>query len=336
MMHKYWGRKPHNVINAYIKNYTKKGEVVLDPFMGSGVVIIESMKESRVAYGIDLNPLSMFITENTLLPADLEGLENSFHKIYTKVHTEFSKLYTTKCPECKANSELLNSIFDGDELVLVKCNCNHCGVSKKKADDYDFQQIKKSESLFRKADKNGNLEYPKDEILQYVKRSKKTHIDQLFTKRALIILSNLRSEILKEKDVRIRDLLMLCFSSMLPNASVMIPGDMNTVNGKSGWVISKLWAPKVHTEKNVFVCFLSRFKKIKKGKEETNQLIQSKDYKLFNQSSEYLKEITSNSIDYIFTDPPYGESISYFGLSMFYNSWLKSAVDYQNEIIFNP
>ena len=48
MMHKYWGRKPHNVVSEYIKNYTKEGDTVLDPFMGSGVTVIESAKLNRM------------------------------------------------------------------------------------------------------------------------------------------------------------------------------------------------------------------------------------------------------------------------------------------------
>ena len=49
LMHRYWGRKPHNIINQYIKNFSKDGDTILDPFMGSGVVIIESLKLNRKA-----------------------------------------------------------------------------------------------------------------------------------------------------------------------------------------------------------------------------------------------------------------------------------------------
>ncbi|MFB3896404.1 MAG: DNA methyltransferase, partial [bacterium] len=35
-MHKYWARKPHNVVSRYIEYYTNEGDTVLDPFMGSG------------------------------------------------------------------------------------------------------------------------------------------------------------------------------------------------------------------------------------------------------------------------------------------------------------
>jgi len=49
---------------------------------------------------------------------------------------------------------------------------------------------------------------------------------------------------------------------MLPNVSKMIPGDLVTVNGKSGWVVSKLWAPKVHTEKIYSRALLADLKKL--------------------------------------------------------------------------
>ena len=71
MMNKYWGSKPHNVVSEYIKNYTKEGDTVLDPFMGSGVTVIESAKLNRYAVGIAVNPLSIFITKNTLSKIDI-------------------------------------------------------------------------------------------------------------------------------------------------------------------------------------------------------------------------------------------------------------------------
>jgi len=44
LMHKYWARKPHNVVREYIEHYSRKGEIVLDPFVGSGVTAIEAIK----------------------------------------------------------------------------------------------------------------------------------------------------------------------------------------------------------------------------------------------------------------------------------------------------
>lgn len=336
MMHKYWGRKSHNVISEYIKNYSKEGEIVLDPFMGSGVVIIESLKLNRFAYGIDLNPLSKFITQNSVESIDISNFEKIFFKIFLNNLDKFENLYNTNCPNCNSKSTLLNSVYEVDKIIRVKGKCNNCGIFRKDADQSDFNSIKKSNKLFNQYLKNNLVKFPDDEILQYVKRSGKTHINQLFTKRALLILSSIREDILIEKNRKIRNILMMCFSSMLPNVSKMIPGDVNTINGKSGWQISKIWVPGIHTEKNIFESFLSRFKKIKKGKEETNFLINTKSYKLLNKSSEFLSNIKSNSIDYIFTDPPYGDSIAYLGLSMFFNAWLGDIPQYSKEIIFDP
>ena len=62
LLHRYWGRKPHNVIAKYVENFTQKNDVVLDPFMGSGVVPIECAKINRKAIGVDLNPFSVFFS----------------------------------------------------------------------------------------------------------------------------------------------------------------------------------------------------------------------------------------------------------------------------------
>ncbi len=128
----------------------------------------------------------------------------------------------------------------------------------------------------------------------------------------------------------------MCFTSMLPNVSKMIPGNSDSVNGKSGWVISKLWAPKIHTEKNVLNSFKHRFQKVRKGKQEIVGAFNPKDANILNIDATNLKLIKSGSVDYIFTDPPYGDSIAYFGLSMFWNGWLRNKVDYEGEIIYDP
>jgi hypothetical protein len=42
-----------------------------------------------------------------------------------------------------------------------------------------------------------------------------------------------------------------------------------------------------------------------------------------------------NSVDYVFTDPPYGGAIQYFELSTLWASWLKIDLDYNDEITIN-
>tara|TARA_B110000858_G_C17654355_1_gene404223 strand:- start:72 stop:869 length:798 start_codon:yes stop_codon:yes gene_type:complete len=40
-------------------------------------------------------------------------------------------------------------------------------------------------------------------------------------------------------------------------------------------------------------------------------------------------------IDYIFTDPPYGDSVPYFEQSILWNTWLNFKVNYKNEVVIS-
>jgi DNA modification methylase len=100
LMHKYWARKPHNVVGEYIEHYSKKGEIVLDPFVGSGVTAIEALKRGRKAIAIDVDPIATFITRMTLKPIDVKKFREAFKQIEKNVRKDVEKLYTTTCPEC--------------------------------------------------------------------------------------------------------------------------------------------------------------------------------------------------------------------------------------------
>lgn len=334
LMHKYWGRKAHNVIADYIINYTEEGDVVLDPFMGSGIVPIESIKHGRKGIGIDINPMSKFIAENTVSIVNLEEYKKISKNIITELELEFGYLYDTICPKCGNIAKIEIAIWENDILTTHRVKCKKDGIVVKKIDEIDAKNIEEIESDFQKLVSTKKIEFPTDKVLQYVKRSGKESIDELFTPRALMILSSLRTKISSISDIKIRKLLLFTFTSMLANVSNMLPGDSEKATYKSGWVISKFWTPKVHTERNIFHCFNLRVNSIFRGKQELTDI----DENLINlsvQDSNSLKNIKDESVDYIFTDPPYGESIAYLALSQFWNSWLKHDVDYANEIIID-
>lgn len=332
LMHKYWGRKPHNVVADYIEYYTKPGDTILDPFAGSGMTPIEAIKLNRHGIGIDINPMSKFIALNTVSNVDLKDYTNIANSILSTVSQKLNRLYETKCPHCEGIGYIETAIWENDVITRIKGKCINDGTFIKDADGYDrsiYEEIHK-EKL--KLDADGSISYPKDKVLKYVKRSGKESIDELFTSRALIILSNLRNAIFEVEDEEIKSLLLFTFTSMLANVSNMLPGDIEKATYKSGWVISKFWTPKIHTERNIFHCFKLRMKAIVKGKNELLDV--SQDLLTYeNQDSSNLHFLEDNSIDYIFTDPPYGESIAYLALSQFWNSWLNNDVDYENEII---
>lgn len=95
LIHKYWARKPHNVVSEYIQNYTKEGDIVLDPFCGSGPTPIEAIKLGRKGVGIDLNPISTFITRMTAMTIGVNQLKKAFEEIKHNCEDGINELYQT-------------------------------------------------------------------------------------------------------------------------------------------------------------------------------------------------------------------------------------------------
>ena len=55
----------------FIRKYSKRGEVVLDPFCGGGTTALESILLGRVAYASDISQLATRITSAKITPADI-------------------------------------------------------------------------------------------------------------------------------------------------------------------------------------------------------------------------------------------------------------------------
>ena len=279
--------------------------------------------------------MSKFIVENTISNVELSAFEEKYKCIRSNVQAKYLSLYETKCPFCNNLGKIETAVWTEDGLERIKGICDMHGTFLKDAEDFDKNKYEECTLIRKEMDSEKTVSYPTEPIMKYVKRSGRETIDELFSDRALIILSEIRKEIYSVENEKIQNLLMFCFTSMLSNVSRMIPGDLEKATYKSGWVISKFWTPKIHTERNIFMCMDLRFNAILKGKKE----LLSIDESLANIStgdSSCLEQIEDNSIDYIFTDPPYGESIAYLALSQFWNSWFKKNIDYDHEIIIDP
>ncbi len=347
-MHKYWARKPHNIVSEYIAHYAKEGEVVLDPFSGSGVTAIEAIKLGRKAVATDLNPVSAFITRCTAMPIDLRKFEDAFNAIEGNIRPLADELYETKCPKCNSKSNIIGMAYDNGTPFEMVYECPKCGKKRAKITEFDVKKVKKIDSM-----EIGEW-YPTTKMYYngspFLKKEKKDSLDQLFTKRNLIVLSKILSLIEKVNDTKVKDMLKFVFSSTVPQASIMMPYVKESI-GKicKGWTVHSYWVPPQHWELNVPIYFRLRFDEILRGKQESNKLVQNyREGKKFFESSDdanilvkthnalQLNEILPlNSVDYVFTDPPYGGAIQYFELSTLWASWLKLDLDYSDEITIN-
>lgn len=62
----YWGNFIPQIPNQLLRRYTKKGDWILDPFVGSGTTLIESKRLGRNCIGIDLSEDALKLAEKNL------------------------------------------------------------------------------------------------------------------------------------------------------------------------------------------------------------------------------------------------------------------------------
>ncbi|MBK8411566.1 MAG: methyltransferase domain-containing protein [Sandaracinaceae bacterium] len=98
-MHAYPARMHAAIATHVIERLTKPGARVVDPFCGSGTVLVEAMTLGRRSAGVDLNPLAIRIAEvkttrvdavrRERLAVTIEGLgERSEERVRTRTHTQ--------------------------------------------------------------------------------------------------------------------------------------------------------------------------------------------------------------------------------------------------------
>ncbi|MCI0722276.1 MAG: site-specific DNA-methyltransferase [Acidobacteria bacterium] len=68
--YRYPARFSPTFVAAAIEHFSSPGQIVLDPYMGGGTVIVESLVRGRKVVGNDLNSLATFITKVKTTPLD--------------------------------------------------------------------------------------------------------------------------------------------------------------------------------------------------------------------------------------------------------------------------
>lgn len=285
-VHGYFTKQSWNVVAEYIKNYTKPGDIVLDPFSGSGVTPIEAIMNGRKTIGIDLNPMIVFIVQALIKPIDFEKLKESYKNI--------------------------------------------------------IEEYKKKEPKIRQDFENIIDKYPYPKGIKLPKGSDVPTIEQLFTNEQLAKLALLKYLIKKEKNKDIQNTLLLMFSGLLTKFNRTYHSSKTRGEGGGDCAAFRYYRYRI-AEKPANIDFLKylnlRFSKVFSAKKEISYSINDQtinNIQIKKGSATDLSFIPKESVDYIYTDPPYGKKIPYLDLSVMWNVWLDLEVtdeDYKLEAI---
>jgi DNA modification methylase len=89
-LHPYLGKFIPQLVETFLKKFFKPGQVILDPFAGSGTTLIEANLSNMPSVGIELNEFSFLIAKVKTQKYDLEILEKEIMDILNKT-IAFSK-----------------------------------------------------------------------------------------------------------------------------------------------------------------------------------------------------------------------------------------------------
>jgi len=354
-MHKYFARRPWNIFNELISHYSEPGEIVLDPFCGGGVTVVEALKLRRKAIGVDVNPIAAYATKMECSSLDLQQFQQSFYELSERVGEEISSLYATTCIKCR--SETIADWLEWDErakrIIRLKYNCPHCGAFEKASTSGDQNLAKEIERNFPDTIRRRDLWFPMTRIPHGDKTDSLLSqglefFHELFTRRNLLALSILHKEIGGIRNDEARDFLYFVLSSSLKWASRQAH-----LRGKivEGWAMHAYWIYPCTLEINVWNTFKRRYAAVRRGKEYSNQNIgehcrpaenfsqlnkQNASCLILNQSATKLP-VPDNTIDAVITDPPYGGNVNYAELSDFWFIWMSKGrtIAREQEVIIN-
>lgn len=153
-----------------------------------------------------------------------------------------------------------------------------------------------------------------------------TCVHHFFTKRNLWVLSSLLNKI---DDLKMKIILLI----LLTNNS-----KMSRYGSRTGNVSGTLYVPSTIKELNV-IEYLKRKLYGAKGIIKPLNALYSKLNRENNiisiNSATSLTNISDNSVDYIFTDPPFGDNLMYSELNFIWESWLKVFTNNKKEAIVN-
>lgn len=399
-MHSYHpGKKPVDAIGQYILHYTQPGDIVLDPFCGSGSTALAALMEGRAAVAIDLSPAATFITKNYCTAVNTNQLQQKFLDLRNQIQQTMDWLYETRCDRCDGRATtgyiVYSSVYQCprclEKVPLYDCvdatgqtangkskkiqvcpNCRArghveeisgrtlteiekipvlvsyiCEEGCKPKRDYRHRQDSnsKKKQYFEKYDLGKLQEINKRSNPFWVPLHRMMNVEsdvepwgdkwragtsnfrtvaELFTKRNLWALAAIRDAI------QGYDPLLFAFSGIILNTSEMIR-ESNTQ-----YLAGTFYIPPISKEVNVWSSYSSRVSLLIDSWGSIDYDFDGSKLLVSTQSATSLNNIPDNSVDYVFTDPPYAGTVQYGELNFIWEAWLDFDTNWhEDEIIIN-
>jgi hypothetical protein len=266
------------------------------------------------------------------------GQELNFHDL-TSDYENFKFSDTMICPNCGTKQKRIEAIKVNETVYDPKLNKSITRL--KYVQSLINVSANSKRIVLRNIENNNSFEnslygfvpinlIPDGDKFSDPKRVGCNSIYQFYPERTLSLLSYLYNLISKESDSAIRNSLMLIFTSMIPKLNRMnryMP--QHGSRALVGPMANTLYIPPIYVENNPLDQYKYQANKIIKAL----NLCKKNNLGQICSATQMLS--SDNSIDYIFTDPPFGANIMYSELNIISESWLKIWTNNNEEAISN-
>ena len=370
MAHAYLTKVPVTAALPFIEAMTAPGDIVLDPFAGSGMTGVAALAAGRQARLYDVSVLGRHIGRNYVNLVDADRLRRSGAVAIRQAREVLGDLYHVQCARCEALAETAKTVWS----AVVRCGtceteinyyealrdadwhkpqmqCGSCGVSISSrsarvgevpvvdsiACTCSPRQCEQSWSEPLVTPCANELSWPDIPIeptrqmyqASALGRHGLTSTAAFFSHRNLCALAALRDAVEATGSPEIRDKLRFAFTAILTRASKRYQWSrqrpLNAAN-------ANYYIAPVFYEWNVFDLFSRKVEAVARSDEWIRAQRRERGLTGDCMAEQVTYEIASatslplddESVDYVFTDPPFGSNIFYSDMNLFQEAWLPS------------
>lgn len=379
MAHAYLTKVPVAAITPFIEAFTEPGDVVLDPFAGSGMTGVAALVTGRRAVLYDVAVLGRHIGSNyvNLVEADLLGERGE--QVVERARERIGDAYAVGCDSCGGEAQLAKTVWSavvecgacGEPMNYYHCledaawhreqmSCLRCGsgvsarcrkVSEEPVLDSiscgcSRTQIEQPWKAPPRQPDGAGMSWPDAPIdatrqmyaASALGRHGLTSTAAFYSHRNLCALASLREAIGDVVEPLLRKKLLFAFTSILTRASKRYQWSrqrpLNAAN-------ANYYVAPVFYEWNVFDLFARKVQaairsdtwiRHRRGGAAVHDSARGPDVTYELSSADRLP-LADDSVDYVFTDPPFGSNIFYSDMNLFQEAWLDAVTDFGAEAV---
>jgi len=134
--HRYYGKLIPAIPSCFIQEFTEEGDIVFDPFSGSGTVAVESKRLNRNFAGVEINPLSVAIAKTKTYSLDVKVLEEINSKLMDVIDNDKSKIKENEKPYIMNRDHWFKDFVQTDLIRIKKDIDEFFSENKEYNDEY--------------------------------------------------------------------------------------------------------------------------------------------------------------------------------------------------------